>query len=126
METMPVGDGLDTQSWFMNCIAAGQYDGYPQELLDSCKSIETALGREPDSHNQPRTADVDILLFDDLILNKPDLIIPHPRMCERRFCLEGLLSLKPDLIVPGTGTSVRAFYLAMPSHMSAQTINFIQ
>src|ERR1041385_7937434 len=62
----------------------------PTELLTRCLSIEKQLGRERDQKWGARLIDIDIIYFNDLIMNSQDLIIPHPRMAERKFVLEPL------------------------------------
>jgi 2-amino-4-hydroxy-6-hydroxymethyldihydropteridine diphosphokinase len=72
----------------------------PQKLLDTLLNIEQEFGRVRQKHWGPRTLDLDILLFDDLILETPDLQIPHPRMTQRAFVLVPLAEIAPDWIEP--------------------------
>jgi 2-amino-4-hydroxy-6-hydroxymethyldihydropteridine diphosphokinase len=75
----------------------------PQQLLDHLKAIETRLGREPAPRWAPRIIDLDIVLYYGLIVDEPDLKIPHPRLIERNFVLQPLLDIDPDLVHPVTG-----------------------
>ena len=73
------------------------------EILKITQEIEKELGRKQKSTNgiyHDRVIDIDILLYDDCIINQPDLIIPHPRMKERGFVLQPLAQIAPDLIIP--------------------------
>jgi 2-amino-4-hydroxy-6-hydroxymethyldihydropteridine diphosphokinase len=76
----------------------------PLELLDSLQAIEQLHLRQRPYRNAPRTLDLDLLLFDDLQLDLPRLMLPHPRMHERAFVLAPLHEIAPDLVVPGRGT----------------------
>ncbi len=97
-ETRPVG--YQDQPDFLNltCLIATELS--PHELLKELKDIEQRMGRQPSFRNAPRPIDLDILLFDDLVLNSPDLVIPHPRMSERAFVLAPLADIAPEIIHP--------------------------
>ncbi len=92
---------------FTNSAATGLWDGTPQQLLELTQSIEVFLGR-PQQHDRQgsRSIDIDILLLDDLILDIPELRIPHPRMCQRIFVLQPLAEIAADWIIPTTRKSV--------------------
>jgi len=75
------------QPRFYNMVVSGKTQLAPHDLLAHVKEIEKALGRLPDTHNQPRPIDIDILLYEDMILETPELSIPHPRMHERGFVM---------------------------------------
>lgn len=85
IETDPVGG--PPQGLFMNAVLQGETSLLPQELLLVCLNIETHLGRIRTIKNGPRAIDIDILLYDDLCIDTPDLTIPHPRMKERDFVM---------------------------------------
>ncbi len=93
---------------FTNVALYGYYEGTPCELLETCKCIESEMGR-PTKHkkNESRIIDLDILFFGTQIIKSENLIIPHPRMQSRRFVLEPLSEILPDCINPATGLSVR-------------------
>ncbi len=97
-ETEPVGYG--NQEWFINCVVKIETDLAPFELLEFLKSIEKTLKRKKTVRFGPRTIDLDILFYDDKIINKKNLIIPHPRMHERLFVLQPLSDLSPKLTHP--------------------------
>ena len=75
----------------------------PLPLLDELLVLETQLGRVRDVPWGPRTIDLDLLLYDDAVLDEPGLVVPHPRLHERAFALEPLAELEPGLVVPGRG-----------------------
>lgn len=100
-ETDPVG-GPD-QDDFLNAVAVIEFAGTPRELLAACQAIETDWHRTREVHWGPRTLDVDILSFDDLISDDPALTLPHPRAAERAFVCIPWLEADPDAQVPGIG-----------------------
>jgi 2-amino-4-hydroxy-6-hydroxymethyldihydropteridine diphosphokinase len=104
IETDPVGPVPD-QPRFLNGAARLETTLTPRELLEAMLRVEAELGRvREDRAGGPRTIDLDLLLFEDRQLDEPGLILPHPRLHERRFVLEPLLELEPGLKVPGKGT----------------------
>jgi 2-amino-4-hydroxy-6-hydroxymethyldihydropteridine diphosphokinase len=101
-ETDPVG--LVDQPRFLNAVARIETDLAPQELLDRMLAAERELGRRRDGPRfGPRTIDLDLLLYGDEEIDEPGLVVPHPRLAERRFVLEPLYELDPGLVVPGRG-----------------------
>ncbi|MBI4340660.1 MAG: 2-amino-4-hydroxy-6-hydroxymethyldihydropteridine diphosphokinase [Candidatus Omnitrophica bacterium] len=99
IETEPVGG--PPQGPYLNTVVEISTTLDPQALLAALQHIEKALGRVPSKERwAPRPIDLDILLFDERILNTPQLQIPHPRLHERRFVLEPLAQLAPDVVHP--------------------------
>lgn len=96
--TEPVG--YKEQEDFINAVAAVETDCSPAELLSRCRSIEDRLGRTRTVRWGPRTIDLDILLYGDLIVNEPDLVIPHPLMATRKFVLAPLAEIVPAAVHP--------------------------
>jgi 2-amino-4-hydroxy-6-hydroxymethyldihydropteridine diphosphokinase len=105
-ETEPVG--VEPQPRFLNGAAVGETGRSARQLLDDLLTIERERGRERPSPGTPRTLDLDLLLVGDQILNEPGLIVPHPRLRERRFVLEPLAEIAPALVDPVTGLTVAA------------------
>jgi len=103
VETDPVG--VVDQPRFLNGAVAVETTLSPQELLDALLSVERELGRVRDGERWgPRTLDLDLLVYGDLVVEEPGLRVPHPRLHERRFALEPLAELDPELEVPGRGS----------------------
>jgi len=97
-ETAPWGY-LD-QPDFLNQVIKGKTHLEPMDLLCFLKSIENTMGRLPTFRNGPRPMDIDILFYDDLILNEGKLVLPHPRIDERAFVLVPMADIAPDLVHP--------------------------
>jgi 2-amino-4-hydroxy-6-hydroxymethyldihydropteridine diphosphokinase len=95
-ETEPIG--VENQPWFLNLVARGDLSLSPRSLLEACKDSEWAAGRRPGIRFGPRPLDIDILLYAEQSVEEPDLVIPHARLCERRFALIPLLEIAPDLV----------------------------
>ena len=104
-ETLPWG--VTDQPAFLNMVIKAETHSEPLELLKQLKLLETRLGRLPSIRYGPRLIDIDLLFYDDLILNTAELTIPHPNLHERAFVLVPLSDLAPDFIHPVTGKTVR-------------------
>ena len=98
INTAPVG--FTEKPHFLNAGVEVKTSLYPHKLLEICSDIEKKLKRERSIHWGPRTIDLDILLYEDLVLNDADLIIPHPRMHEREFVLKPLKEIAPKALHP--------------------------
>lgn len=96
-ETDPVG-GPPGQAKYLNCVVELSCALTPRQLLGICHRLESAAGRVRTERWGPRTLDVDILLVGDLVVDDGDLVVPHPRMRQRRFVLEPLRDLAPELV----------------------------
>ena len=97
-ETEPFGN--PAQNWFINIALLAETELSPPNLLFFCKSIEFALGRRAAPVWTERLLDIDILLFDDLVIATSFLQIPHKYMCERKFVLEPCAEIAGDIIHP--------------------------
>lgn len=100
-ETEPVG--VVEQPPFLNGAIALDTTLGPRELLEVLLAIERELGRVRTERWGPRTIDLDLLVYGDVVVDEPGLRVPHPRLGERRFALEPLAALDPELVVPGLG-----------------------
>jgi 2-amino-4-hydroxy-6-hydroxymethyldihydropteridine diphosphokinase len=107
-ETEPVGEVLDQREFYNACVRI-ETDLDPHGLLDACKAVERALGREPGGvRHGPRPIDVDLLLLGAIELQTNRLRLPHREVLNRRFVLVPLLELDPDLEVAGAGPGADA------------------
>lgn len=98
--------GFVDQPPFLNQVVQVETYLQAEPLLRHLKRLETALGRTPNFQNRPRIIDIDILFFDDLVLDTPTIQIPHPRLQERAFILTPLADLAPGLVHPVLHKSV--------------------
>ena len=101
METAPWGFPSDNA--FLNAVAMLQTNLSPSNLLAATRQIEISMGRinkTQSAQYADRTIDIDILFYDDLILNNKDLVIPHPLLCQRLFVLLPLEEIAPELMHP--------------------------
>ena len=96
--TEPVG--YQEQEDFINAVVSLETDLSARELLNACRAIEDRLGRKRTVRWGPRTIDLDILLYGDLMMSEPDIVIPHPSMEARRFVLAPLAEIAPDVLHP--------------------------
>ena len=104
-ETVPWGYG--SRHLFYNCCICARTFLEPLALLEEILSIERELGRYRTSGGyRDRTIDIDILFYGDLIMQHPELMIPHPAIEKRRFVLAPLHEIAPDLVHPGNGMTV--------------------
>ena len=116
METVPWG--FDSDNAFLNCAVAFETELLPEELLDTTERIERELGRTIKSNGgiyHDRIIDIDILLYDSIIVETPRLTIPHPLMHKRDFVLEPLAQIAADTVHPTTGKSIELLKAALYS-----------
>lgn len=95
--------GYADQPDFINAVAMIETTLEPHALLDALLAIERAHGRVRAFPNAPRTLDLDIVLYGDVVLQEPGLTIPHARMLERAFVMVPLAEIAPDAVVPDHG-----------------------
>ena len=102
---------LAQQPWFLNIAVECETRCFPLQLLTTLQRVEHELGRVRTAAGRkgPRAIDIDILLFGNAVMDTPKLVIPHPRMRERRFVLEPLLEIAPDLRDPHTREPLRKY-----------------
>jgi 2-amino-4-hydroxy-6-hydroxymethyldihydropteridine diphosphokinase len=98
-ETSPVD--MPASGQFLNMVLALQSRLNPHELLATCKEHEAAQGRvRENSHYNDRPIDIDILLAGDMVIKTAELVVPHPRLCQRGFVLVPLFEIAPKLVHP--------------------------
>ena len=108
---------FEDQPDFVNAVAGGETSLPPLELLRAVNAIEARFGRDRrcERPKGPRSLDIDILLYGDLLLREPELVIPHAGLRERRFALQPLLELDPKLRDPASGESYAKVLAALPA-----------
>jgi 2-amino-4-hydroxy-6-hydroxymethyldihydropteridine diphosphokinase len=94
------------QPWFLNLVLEAETELFPKQLLARIRKVELELGRKRLRAKGPRTIDIDILLYGDSVIETAELVIPHPRLRERRFVLEPLAELAPQLRHPLSGQTI--------------------
>ena len=101
-QTSPVG-GPSDQPAFLNAAALLETSLAPEALLDALQYIEAVSGRRREAHWGPRTLDLDLLLYDDQVIESPRLVVPHPWLVVRRFALAPAAEIAPDWLHPVVG-----------------------
>jgi 2-amino-4-hydroxy-6-hydroxymethyldihydropteridine diphosphokinase len=117
-ETEPVE--VTDQPWFLNCAVGLETALTAEQLMARLLQIEQKMGRRRIQKKGPRTIDIDILLFDDLILDSPDVTIPHPAMQKRRFVLEPLAEIAAEARHPGIKKTIRELLEELPAGQSVR------
>jgi len=110
--TEPVGK--KDQGWFVNAVAALETSRSPRELLEFIQTVEHEMGRERKEKWGPRIIDLDILFYNDQVVRGENLVVPHPRLHERRFVLTPLNDIAPGLRHPLLDKSVAELLSELP------------
>jgi 2-amino-4-hydroxy-6-hydroxymethyldihydropteridine diphosphokinase len=111
-ETEPVE--YHKQGWFLNCAVEAETELTPKQLLRVVRNIEKELGRKRVIRSGPRTLDIDILIYDDVLMRGEELEIPHPRMGQRRFVLIPMAEIAPSLRHPELHLTMAQLLAATP------------
>lgn len=93
--------------WFVNCVLEGKTERSPEKLLDTLLQIEKRMGRIREKKKTSRVIDLDLLLYEDAVVDKVDLIVPHPHLHKRRFVLTPLVEINPHLVHHVLGKSLK-------------------
>jgi 2-amino-4-hydroxy-6-hydroxymethyldihydropteridine diphosphokinase len=118
-EPVPASD----QPWFVNAVAIIASELEPEALLTRMFDVEARLGRVRGERNAARTLDLDLLDYDGLVFDSPRLILPHPRLHERRFVLEPLCELAPQWRHPVLGLSASELLARLPPGQPVRRID---
>jgi 2-amino-4-hydroxy-6-hydroxymethyldihydropteridine diphosphokinase len=121
-ETEPVGG--PPQGMYLNGAAVIVTAESAQDLLGSLHSVEAGLGRRRTVPNAPRPIDLDILLYDDVVMNGPELAIPHACMLERAFVLEPAAEVAPEWVHPVTGRTIEAHWRELRAAVESSRKDF--
>jgi 2-amino-4-hydroxy-6-hydroxymethyldihydropteridine diphosphokinase len=108
-ETQPWG--FEDQPWFLNQALEVTTSKTPAEVLKLIKQIEVKTGRTPGEKWHARHIDIDILLCGDMVLNTPELVLPHPLLHTRNFVLVPLMEVAPEVLHPVLGKTIEELYL---------------
>jgi 2-amino-4-hydroxy-6-hydroxymethyldihydropteridine diphosphokinase len=111
-ETEPVGP---PQPAYLNAAVRLDFGGTPRELLEVLLAVERRFGRVRRERFGPRTLDLDLLWIAGVQVDEEDLVVPHPRLGERRFALEPLLDVAPEALDPRTGQGISAWLQRLPA-----------
>jgi 2-amino-4-hydroxy-6-hydroxymethyldihydropteridine diphosphokinase len=107
-------------AYFLNQVVAGHTRLDAADLMNILLTIEQEMGRIRTGKMQSRIIDLDILFYNQDVINQPGLIVPHPRLHERRFTLEPLSEILPDLIHPQIGKSVKQLLTALKDDLEVK------
>lgn len=123
-EPMEMAPGPAAHAWFLNCVVALETELMPKQLLARLLEIERGLGRKrarssEAGRKQPRTIDLDILLFGSSVVEAAGLTVPHPGLHLRRFVLEPLAEIAPEVRHPVFKRSMRELRDALPKEAGA-------
>lgn len=114
--------GFTDQPDFYNTALRAGTDLSPEKLLKFVKSLEKKLGRIARFRWGPREIDIDIIFYDDLVVESPNLTIPHPRFAERDFVLRPIADIQPNLVDPVSGKTIHELLRVLPkSERAIQT-----
>ncbi|KAA9339129.1 2-amino-4-hydroxy-6-hydroxymethyldihydropteridine diphosphokinase [Hymenobacter busanensis] len=112
--------GFEAQPAFLNQAVQFSTALSPEALLGACQQVEQEAGREREELWGPRTLDVDILLYDEVVLDQPRLVLPHPRLPNRRFALVPLADLAPNVMHPTLNQSVQQLLANCPDTLPVE------
>jgi len=117
--------GYDSNNPFLNQALLIKTKISPEKVLETCLSIEAQLGRTRNENGTyaDRNIDIDILLFAELIISNETLEIPHPRMHQRKFCMEPLVEVAPNWIVPTFQKTTRQVLAMCPDLSKISILN---
>ena len=122
-ETEPVADVCDPGAgWFLNGVVRLDTEIAPHKLLEVCREIERSLGRDMEHRAGPRTLDLDLLAYDQHVIDQPGLIVPHPRLHQRRFVLAPLADVAPEWQHPTIGRTVTELLRNLSDHSQVRRL----
>lgn len=123
MKTSPIGQ--TKQNDFINQIVLIDTNILPLDLLNFFKEIESSLGRVQRKKWKEREIDIDIICYENFVLDHEKLKIPHPELFNRLFIILGALEIDPTYILEGTNTSFNEIYQSIKKKLTNQKVEFI-
>lgn len=117
--------GYESENPFLNQAVLINTTLTPEIVLEKCLAVEGKLGRVRNENKSysDRSIDIDILLFGSLVVENESLQIPHPRMHQRRFCMEPLKEIVPEMLIPTFGQSVEELYNTCDDNSKIEKLN---
>lgn len=116
--------GITDQTSFYNQVLVLESKFSPRQVLDTILKIEEEMGRKRTVKNAARVIDIDILFFNDAIVNEQNLIIPHPEIGNRRFVLSPLNEIAPQMVHPGLKKSMKQLLSETKDQLKAIPVDF--
>ena len=120
-ETEPVD--LREQPWFLNCVVQTQTEVPAMDLLQALRGIESSMGSKKLVRKGPRLIDLDVLLYGDETIDRPELQVPHPRMLQRKFVLVPLAEIAPNLKHPAWRGNARELLAGTVDRSEVRRLN---
>jgi 2-amino-4-hydroxy-6-hydroxymethyldihydropteridine diphosphokinase len=114
--------GNSDQEWFYNVVIELTTSHSARQVLERLQAIESSMGRVRQVVYGPRPIDLDLLFYGELIINEPDLIVPHPQIINRNFVLVPLMEIAGELVHPVTGITIEEHYWASPDSLEVITL----
>jgi 2-amino-4-hydroxy-6-hydroxymethyldihydropteridine diphosphokinase len=117
--------GFNDEKPFLNQVIISLTSMKPREIMDIIRNIEESLGRVRGikDHYTSRTIDIDILFYDNVVINDHDLVIPHPRIHERRFVLQPLVEIEPGLMHPVLNKTIAVLHDECADKLQVRRLN---
>lgn len=120
-QTSPVGI-TDEQNDYTNAVFEIETDQSPHEILEVLLAVEAEFGRKRTIRNAPRSIDLDLICYNDEVVNEPNLTLPHPRTHERGFVLWPLQEISPNWSHPVSGKGIQDLIEVLPDDQTAERI----
>ncbi|MEI6093007.1 MAG: 2-amino-4-hydroxy-6-hydroxymethyldihydropteridine diphosphokinase [bacterium] len=120
MTTSPVG--VNGQDDYINQVAIISTNIKPLQLIKEFKSIEAKLGRKQRARWSEREIDIDIVIYEGVLMNDKELVIPHKELLNRLFLLKGCLDLEPEYVVEGLGITLKELYFNNIDRLKGQSV----
>lgn len=121
-ETAPWGTSDSQKSYLNQALMLATYRS-PGQLINTCLAIEKIMGRQRSTPNAARTMDIDIMFIDDMVVDQANLIVPHPRLHLRNFCLSPLTEIAPEFVHPVLGLTLRSLLEKLDDDLAVKRLD---